>query len=58
MGQKKTKLRKLKKKKERAKKRILSRRSAIREESRLKKEVERIQWENREKIEPFRKDTS
>ena len=58
MGQRKTKLRKLKQKKERAKKRVLIRRSAIREEARLKKEIERIKWENREKIKPFRKDNS
>ena len=49
--------RKLKKKKQRerlAKKRVLDRRSDLREERRLQKEVERIQWEARERITPIR----
>ena len=49
--------RKLKKKKTRerlVKKKVQARRADIREEARLKKEVEDIQWENRERITPIR----
>tara|TARA_B100000676_G_C17776397_1_gene679478 strand:+ start:166 stop:342 length:177 start_codon:yes stop_codon:yes gene_type:complete len=46
--------RKLRAKKERAKRRVAARRKRIREENRLQKEVDRIKWENRERIKPIR----
>ena len=49
--------RKLKKKKQRerlVRKKILDKRSDLREERRLQKEVERIQWEARERITPIK----
>ena len=49
--------RRLKKKKQRerlAKQRVLDRRTSLREENKLKKEIERIQWDNRERIIPIR----
>ena len=47
--------RKKKARERRSKKKILERRSDIREDRRLKKEVERLQWENRERITPIKK---
>ena len=52
---KKQKERKKKARERRSKKKILERRSDIREDRRLKKEVERLQWENRERITPIKK---
>jgi hypothetical protein len=49
--------RKLNKKKTRerlVKKKVQARRADIREEARLKKEVEDMQWEHRERITPIR----
>ena len=49
--------RKQKKKKQRerlAKKKVLDRCKSLREERKLKKEVERIQWDARERITPIR----
>ena len=49
--------RKQKKKKQRerlAKKKVLDGRKSLREERKLKKEVERIQWDARERITPIR----
>ena len=46
--------RKLRAKKERAKRRVVARRKRIREENKLQKEVDRIKWENRERIKPIR----
>ena len=49
--------RKQKKRKQRerlAKKKVLDRRNILREERKLKKEVERIQWDARERITPIR----
>ena len=37
-----------------AKKKVLDRRKSLREERKLKKEVERIQWDARERITPIR----
>jgi hypothetical protein len=50
------KARKARKKKERAKRRVLARRQKIRDEARVKKEIELIKRENEEKIEPYRKE--
>jgi hypothetical protein len=50
------KARKARKKKERAKRRVLARRQKIRDEARVKKEIELIKLETEEKIEPYRKE--
>tara|TARA_Y100000310_G_C20091441_1_gene538460 strand:+ start:29 stop:217 length:189 start_codon:yes stop_codon:yes gene_type:complete len=55
MGQRKAKRKKLKEKKERTKKRVLARRKVTREQAKLEKEVERIKWQNREKLKPLGK---
>ena len=49
--------RKLKKKKQRerlARKKVLDKRADLREEARLKREIENLQWEYRERITPIR----
>ena len=51
---KKQKLRKKKQRERLARKKVLDRRSDLREERRLQKEVERIQWDARERISPIR----
>jgi hypothetical protein len=50
------KARKARKKKKRAKRRVLARRQKIRDEARVKKEIELIKRETEEKIEPYRKE--
>ena len=42
------------KRKERKREKFLDRRMKIREEARLQKMIERIQWESRERITPIR----
>lgn len=54
MGHEKRKQKKLRQKKEKAKRRVLARRKVIREKAKLEKEVERIKWENRERLTPIR----
>ena len=51
---KKQKLRKKKQRERLARRKVLDRRSDLREERRLQKEVERIQWDARERITPIR----
>tara|TARA_Y100000296_G_C5055548_1_gene197086 strand:+ start:81 stop:272 length:192 start_codon:yes stop_codon:yes gene_type:complete len=51
---KKQKLRKKKQRERLARRKVLDRRSNLREERRLQKEVERIQWDARERITPIR----
>ena len=51
---KKQKLRKKKQRERLARRKVLDRRSNLREERRLQKEVERIQWDARERIPPIR----
>ena len=50
----KRKLNKQKPRERLVKKRVQARRADIREEARLKKEVEDMQWEHRERITPIR----
>ena len=54
MSKQKRKLRKKKQRERLVKKKVLDKRSDLREERRLQKEVERIQWDAREKITPIR----
>ena len=54
MSKQKRKLRKKKQRERIVRKKVLDRRSNLREERRLQKEVERIQWEARERITPIR----
>ena len=54
MSKQKRKLRKKKQRERLVRKKVLDRRSDLREERRLQKEVERIQWEARERITPIR----
>ena len=50
----KRKQKKIKQRERLAKKKVLDRRKSLREERKLKKEVERIQWDARERITPIR----
>jgi len=54
MSKQKRKLRKKKQRERFARKKVLDKRSDLREERRLQKEVERIQWDARERITPIR----
>ena len=54
MSKQKRKLRKKKQRERLVRKKVLDKRSDLREERRLQKEVERIQWDAREKITPIR----
>ena len=52
MANKKQKLKKKKDRERRVKKQLLSKRTLLREERSLEREIERIQWENRDKTPP------
>jgi hypothetical protein len=49
------KLRKKKNREKIARERVLNRRKHIREEAKLEKERERLEWKHRDRIEPIRK---
>ena len=54
MSKDRKKLQKKKKREVRAKKKVIQRRAEIREGKRIEKEIERLQWENRERLTPIR----
>ena len=54
MSKDRKKLQKKKKREVRAKKKVIQRREEIREGKRIEKEIERLQWENRERLTPIR----
>ena len=54
MSKQKRKLRKKKQRERLARKKVLDKRADLREEARLKREIENLQWEHRERITPIR----
>ena len=53
--QNKKKYRKLKAKQKARDKKVVRRREALREEAKVKKQIERMQWDARDKTAPYRK---
>ena len=54
MGRQKTKQNKLRKKKKQRQEKMKKRRAATLEESKVQKQLDRIQWETRQRIKPYR----